>query len=135
MRKYTPSGGSVLVKLWGEDDQIKAEVSDTGIGIPEEALPRVFCQDVLRVARKTFLEERTGAVVTPGIVRLGRLGINEFPDFLGYNLCYTKEDAAELIKRTLAKRPQTAFPSEVQVVLDGEHDRELVAGILEQAAV
>ena len=64
------------------------------------ALPRVFCQDVLRVARKTFLEERTGAVVTPGIIRLGQLGINEFPDFLGYNLCYTKEDAAELIATT-----------------------------------
>lgn len=47
----------------------------------------------------------------------------------------TLEDAAELIKRTLAERPQTAYPAEVQVVLDRDHDRELVAVILEQAAV
>jgi O-acetyl-ADP-ribose deacetylase (regulator of RNase III) len=47
----------------------------------------------------------------------------------------TLEDAAGLLKHTLAKRPQTAYPSEVQVVLDREHDRDLVTGILEQAAV
>jgi len=47
----------------------------------------------------------------------------------------TLEDAAKLIKNTLAKRQQTAYPSEIQVVLDNEHDRELVAVILEQAAV
>lgn len=40
--KYTPTGGSVTVRAWSEDDQIKVEVSDTGIGIPEEALPRIF---------------------------------------------------------------------------------------------
>jgi hypothetical protein len=47
----------------------------------------------------------------------------------------TVEDAAALLKHTLATRPQTAYPSEVQVVLDQELDRDLVAGILEQAAV
>ena len=47
----------------------------------------------------------------------------------------TLEDAAELIKNTLAERQQPAYPSEIQVVLDSEHDRELVAVILEQAAV
>jgi len=47
----------------------------------------------------------------------------------------TLEGAAELLKRTLDTRPQTAYPSEVQVVLDREHDRELVAVILEEAAV
>jgi len=40
--KYTPTGGLVRVRAWSEDDQIKVEVSDTGIGIPEEALPRIF---------------------------------------------------------------------------------------------
>jgi K+-sensing histidine kinase KdpD len=38
--KYTPASGSVAVRAWSENDQIKVEVSDTGIGIPEEALPR-----------------------------------------------------------------------------------------------
>jgi signal transduction histidine kinase len=40
--KYTPAGGSVAVRAWSEKDQIKAEVSDTGIGIPEEAMSRIF---------------------------------------------------------------------------------------------
>jgi signal transduction histidine kinase len=42
--KYTPAGGSVAVKAWSENDQIEVEVSDTGIGIPEEALPRLFTE-------------------------------------------------------------------------------------------
>ena len=42
--KYTPSGGTVTVKAWCEDDEIGLEVSDTGIGIPEEALPRIFAE-------------------------------------------------------------------------------------------
>ena len=46
----------------------------------------------------------------------------------------TIEGAAELLKHTLDARPQTAYPSEVQVVLDGEHDRDLVARILEETA-
>ena len=42
--KYTPSGGTVTVKAWSEDDEIRLEVSDTGIGIPKDALPRIFAE-------------------------------------------------------------------------------------------
>ena len=40
--KYTPDGGSVLVKLWREDGRINLRVTDSGIGIPAEAAGRVF---------------------------------------------------------------------------------------------
>ncbi|RLC99802.1 MAG: hypothetical protein DRI77_01950 [Chloroflexi bacterium] len=40
--KYTPSGGSVTVALHSEGDQVRVTVADTGIGIPEEALPHLF---------------------------------------------------------------------------------------------
>jgi len=40
--KYTPSGGSVTVSVRQVDDQAQVEVTDTGIGIPEEALPHLF---------------------------------------------------------------------------------------------
>ena len=40
--KYTPSGGSVTVALHPEGDQVRVTVADTGIGIPEEALPHLF---------------------------------------------------------------------------------------------
>ena len=40
--KYTPEGGSVDVRTWEKDGQAALEVSDTGIGIPEDQLPLVF---------------------------------------------------------------------------------------------
>jgi two-component system phosphate regulon sensor histidine kinase PhoR len=40
--KYTPDGGKILVR-WHEDaDQVCLEVEDSGIGIPEADLPRIF---------------------------------------------------------------------------------------------
>lgn len=39
---HTPSGGSVILAASAGDQEIRICVSDTGIGIPPEALPRVF---------------------------------------------------------------------------------------------
>ncbi len=40
--KYTPENGKVWVALSEEGGFVKASVSDTGIGIEEENLPRIF---------------------------------------------------------------------------------------------
>jgi signal transduction histidine kinase len=40
--KYTVPPGSVSVKVIEESDQVSVEVSDTGIGIPKDQVPRVF---------------------------------------------------------------------------------------------
>ena len=40
--KYNRSGGSVLVRGWFEDGESVVEIADTGLGIPTEALDRVF---------------------------------------------------------------------------------------------
>lgn len=58
--KYTPTGGTVTVRAWSEDDQIKAEVSDTGIGIPEEALSRIFDEFYRAKNAKSMEMEGTG---------------------------------------------------------------------------
>lgn len=40
--KYTPQGGVVVASVGREGDWVRLEVSDTGVGIPPEDLPRVF---------------------------------------------------------------------------------------------
>ena len=39
---HTPEGGTVAIKARAEAAKVVIEVSDTGVGIPAEALPRVF---------------------------------------------------------------------------------------------
>lgn len=40
--KYTPAGGSVTVRAFPDNGRALVEVSDTGIGIPEQDLERIF---------------------------------------------------------------------------------------------
>jgi signal transduction histidine kinase len=40
--KYTPDGGRVSLKIKQDDGFVQVTISDTGIGIPEAALPRIF---------------------------------------------------------------------------------------------
>ncbi len=40
--QYTPHGGSISVRIWGEGPVARIEVRDTGIGIPTAVLPRIF---------------------------------------------------------------------------------------------
>ncbi|MFA5144262.1 MAG: ATP-binding protein [Candidatus Omnitrophota bacterium] len=40
--KYTPSGGGIAINLSGDDDRIRFEISDTGPGIAQEDIEKVF---------------------------------------------------------------------------------------------
>jgi two-component system phosphate regulon sensor histidine kinase PhoR len=40
--KYTPSGGNVMLKAKGSGEGVLVDVVDTGIGIPEADIPRIF---------------------------------------------------------------------------------------------
>jgi signal transduction histidine kinase len=40
--KYTPEGGKVTLALAREDGSVVFRVTDTGIGIPDADLPRIF---------------------------------------------------------------------------------------------
>src|SRR5215203_2503211 len=40
--KYTPEGGTITVKTALENGHARLEVSDTGIGVPREDIPRIF---------------------------------------------------------------------------------------------
>ncbi|MBN1978565.1 MAG: GAF domain-containing sensor histidine kinase [Anaerolineae bacterium] len=54
--KYTPSGGSVTVTVRKTDGQAQVEVADTGIGIPEKALPHLF-EEFYRAPNAKALDE------------------------------------------------------------------------------
>ncbi len=40
--KYTPEGGTITLRLWEENGEVILTVKDTGVGIPQEALPHIF---------------------------------------------------------------------------------------------
>jgi signal transduction histidine kinase len=52
--KFTPGGGQVALALVAEADGVRIEVSDTGVGIPEQHLPHIF-EDYFRVRREEFV--------------------------------------------------------------------------------
>jgi two-component system phosphate regulon sensor histidine kinase PhoR len=40
--KFTARGGTIGIKVSYADDRLKAEISDTGVGIPPEDLKRIY---------------------------------------------------------------------------------------------
>ncbi|WP_054695738.1 ATP-binding protein [Syntrophomonas palmitatica] len=40
--KYTPPGGNIMVRSRKKDSRVITTITDTGVGIPPESLPRVF---------------------------------------------------------------------------------------------
>jgi signal transduction histidine kinase len=72
--KYTPPGGAVIVSMQQTDGQAQVEVSDTGIGIPEEALPHLFEEFYRAPNAKKLAEVGTGlglAIVKDLVERYG----------------------------------------------------------------
>jgi signal transduction histidine kinase len=57
--KYTPEGGTVTVSVHERDLQVGIEVKDTGIGIPADALPKLFSEFYRAPNAKAF-ETGTG---------------------------------------------------------------------------
>ena len=62
--KYNYRGGKVFVSVYRDGDQVLLEVGDTGVGIPEEDLPKVFNRFYRPVPGGGG--HRTGAVHCPG---------------------------------------------------------------------
>ncbi len=68
--KYTPEGGTVTLTLARDQQRAVLTVSDTGIGIPEEALPHLFEEFYRAPNAKAQVKQGTGLglVITKDIV-------------------------------------------------------------------
>ena len=40
--KFTPEGGQVFISVQHQDEELRIRVSDTGMGVPREALLKIF---------------------------------------------------------------------------------------------
>ncbi len=72
--KYTPSRGTVTISVQQVGQQAQVEVADTGIGIPEEALPHLFEEFYRAPNAKALAEAGTGlglAIVKDLVDRYG----------------------------------------------------------------
>lgn len=73
--KYTPEGGKITITLdRGINDDIRFQVTDTGIGIPEPDIPKLFTEFYRTENAKQWTEEGTG---------LGLVIVKEALDTLG----------------------------------------------------
>lgn len=58
--KYTPRGGRVFVALNSSDGRAQIDVSDSGIGIPEESFPHLFNEFYRAPNAKALAQQGTG---------------------------------------------------------------------------
>lgn len=62
--KYTPEGGSVTIKITSSNGEAGLIVQDTGIGIPEDAMPHLFEEFFRAPNAKAVEQEGTGLGLT-----------------------------------------------------------------------
>ncbi|AUT01667.1 ATPase [Nostoc sp. CENA543] len=72
--KFTPEGGSVTLRLWVEDDTAIFQIEDTGIGIPDNQLTRLFekFQQLDTPYRRRYEGTGLGLALTKQLVELHR---------------------------------------------------------------
>ena len=70
--KYTPPGGRVTARLHRRDGQAVVEVIDTGVGIPEQDLPRVFDRFFRGDASRSTPGNGLGSSYVQSVVRAHR---------------------------------------------------------------
>ena len=58
--KYTPDGGQVAFKVQVADKELRIDVEDTGVGISEDDLPRIFDKFFRSMNPEVQAEKGTG---------------------------------------------------------------------------
>jgi signal transduction histidine kinase len=105
--KFTPESGRIAVSVQGRAEHVAIRVSDTGLGIPKEALPKVF-ERFYRVKRpgKEIKGTGLGLAIVNKIVNAhgGRIDVESEPNkgttFTVLLPCLVKPNSDVLPKQT-----------------------------------
>jgi signal transduction histidine kinase len=81
--KYTPKKGQVTVRVFQQDNEVRIQITDTGIGIPATEQPHVF-EKFHRVKHKYATDvdgTGLGLAITKGIIEKhnGRIWLESTP--------------------------------------------------------
>lgn len=134
--KYTPPPGEIRVELGKEGDEAVLSVTDSGVGIAPEMLPRVF--DMFVQADRTLDRSRggmgLGLTLVRRLVELHGGKVEARSDGIGQGARFEVRlplgTAAAPKQRTFTFRAGASAPRRVVVVEDNEDFREaLVAGL------
>jgi signal transduction histidine kinase len=135
--KYTPARGRVEVVIAHEDDEVVVRVRDSGVGIPEDALPYIF--DLFTQADMTIDRARGGmgigltlvrslAQLHGGTVRATSAGPGKGSEFT-VALPLTEEGVATAAR---PPAPQTVGGRRVLLIEDNSDNRTSLKELLEE---
>lgn len=137
--KFTPSGGEVCVVTENRDGELVVRVSDTGIGIDPEALPKIFqAFEQGTLPTGTFGGLGLGLAISRAIVQMHDGRIEARSEGPGCGATFS------VVLKTIAPPAPTPTPSEpvlaagshkLRLLLVEDHDstREVLARILRRA--
>jgi len=81
--KFTPTGGKISIKAWDEAENVHITVSDNGIGIPKEIIPKLFMRfyQVDASASRKYGGTGLGLYITKTIIDIfrGKIWIESEP--------------------------------------------------------
>jgi PAS domain S-box-containing protein len=140
--KYTDPGGRIWVEIWREEGLVAASVRDTGIGIPEEALGRVF--DMFAQAHRSVGRGQGGLGIGltmvrslvemhHGTVEAHSGGSGQGSEFLVL-LPLAPPEEARIERPGMAQaRPDAPFAGQRVLVVDDNRDAADTLGLLLEA--
>jgi CheY-like chemotaxis protein len=123
--KFTPEGGLVTIRTESLGPHVRVSVTDTGTGISEEDLPRLFTPFIQLANAKEKSGTGLGLALSKNLVELmgGRIGVESTP---GSGATFFIElpsvDHALAIERAVVWQPGTDGP--LVLVVDDDHDAQ-----------
>ena len=137
--KFTPSGGEVRVVTSSADDELAIRITDTGVGISTDALPKIFqAFEQGSLPTGSFGGLGLGLAISRAIVQMHGGRIEAESEGVGRGAIFTV--ALKTIARPIAPEPPiapllTAESGKLRLLLVEDHDstREVLARILRRA--